>query len=71
MVKRPRSFSIDVGPVPQAREPNINQPTGMEAALQELTRGRENWLANAAEAVAAYNRHIDEHGAFSDRLRSF
>jgi antitoxin CcdA len=73
MAKRPTNLSIDAELLRQARELDINLSATVEAALQELIRRRrrEDWLAENAEAVTAYNQHIEEHGAFSDRLRSF
>jgi antitoxin CcdA len=32
---------------------------------------RKRWLEDNRDAIAAYNEHIDKHGAFSDDLRSF
>lgn len=29
------------------------------------------WLLANREAIAAYNRHVDEHGVFSDGVRRF
>jgi antitoxin CcdA len=73
MAKRPTNLSIDAGLLRQARELDINLSATIEAALRELIRRRrrESWLTENAEALAAYNQHIEEHGAFSDRLRSF
>lgn len=73
MAKRPTNLSIDADLLRQARELDINLSATIEAALQELIRRRrrEGWLVENAEAVAAYNQHIEEHGAFSDRLRHF
>ncbi len=73
MAKRPTNVSIDAALLQKARELDINLSATIEAALQELIRRRqrENWLAANGEVVADYNRRIEQHGAFSDRLRSF
>ncbi|MBI3043607.1 MAG: type II toxin-antitoxin system CcdA family antitoxin [Betaproteobacteria bacterium] len=39
-----------------------------EAIRQRL---REEWLRKNRAALDAYNEHIEEHGVFSDVLRSF
>lgn len=41
--------------------------------LAEAIRRREGekWLRRNRAALDAYNEHIEKHGAFSDRLRSF
>jgi antitoxin CcdA len=34
-------------------------------------RQRERWLAENRDAIAAYNDHVEKHGAFSDGVRTF
>ena len=34
-------------------------------------RQREQWLAENREAMGAYNTSVEQHGVFSDGLRSF
>jgi antitoxin CcdA len=40
-------------------------------AVELATRQREQWLAVHEPAMAAYNAAVDQHGVFSDGLRSF
>ena len=56
-----------------ARECDINLSAMLEKALHEELRRvrRERWLAENASAISAYNEQVDEHGVFSDGLRSF
>jgi antitoxin CcdA len=56
-----------------AREAGINLSATLERALtEELAEvKRKRWLEDNRDAIAAYNEHIDKHGAFSDDLRSF
>jgi antitoxin CcdA len=38
----------------------------------ELTEvRRREWRQGNAEAIAAYNEHVEKHGPFTDDLRSF
>jgi antitoxin CcdA len=45
----------------------------LESALEaELRRRRrEEWLATNRDRIDAYNREVDERGAFGDALRGF
>ena len=71
--KKPTNPSINSDLLMQARELDINLSGTIEVALQELVRRRrrELWLQDNREAIGAYNEHVEEHGVFSDRLRSF
>ncbi|MBZ0144019.1 MAG: type II toxin-antitoxin system CcdA family antitoxin [Rhodocyclaceae bacterium] len=42
-------------------------------ALDEALRKklREQWLSENKAAMQAYNAHVEQHGVFSDGLRSF
>lgn len=33
--------------------------------------GTKAWIRRNGDALAAYNRHVEEHGVFSEGLRSF
>jgi antitoxin CcdA len=52
---------------------NINLSQTLELALaEEVKKRREiDWLEQNREAIAAYNRHVEKHGLFSDRFRTF
>jgi antitoxin CcdA len=56
-----------------AREAGVNLSATLERALtEELAEvKRKRWLEDNRDAIAAYNEHIDKHGAFSDDVRSF
>ncbi|WP_242674624.1 type II toxin-antitoxin system CcdA family antitoxin [Phytopseudomonas daroniae] len=45
----------------------------LEEALIEAFRDKQRgrWLAENRQAIAAYNRHVESNGVFSDDLRSF
>jgi antitoxin CcdA len=36
-----------------------------------LLRGKRRWLKRNRVALDAYNEHVEEHGVFSEGLRSF
>jgi antitoxin CcdA len=56
-----------------AREAGVNLSATLERALTEALAEvqRKKWREDNRDAIAAYNEHIDGHGAFSDGVRSF
>jgi antitoxin CcdA len=52
---------------------NINLSAAVEQALAEIVRNhqQEQWLAANQEAIDIYNQQVEQHGTFSDGLRSF
>jgi antitoxin CcdA len=71
--KRPKKLSINSDLLKKARESEINLSAALEQALinQLKTRQAQQWLEQNKTAIAAYNKSVDENGAFSDDLRSF
>lgn len=71
--KKPVNLSVDGELLNEARKCDINLSATLERALHEELRKsrRERWLAENAEAMAAYNQQVEEHGVFSDGLRGF
>jgi antitoxin CcdA len=71
--KRAANLSINADLLSKARELNINLSATLEQALVEALRkkARDRWVAENKAAMEAYNEYVDEHGAFSDGLRSF
>ena len=67
------NLSIDAELLRQARRLGINLSRTLEQRLSELVRDARarQWLENNREAIDSYNRHIEEHGTFSDKLRRF
>ncbi len=57
----------------EARARKINLAQTLETALAaELKKQREaEWLEQNKAAIEAYNRHVEKHGLFSDRYRTF
>lgn len=71
--KKPTNVSINSDLLTKARELRINLSATLETALTELVnaRQRELWKNENKTAIEAYNKLIEEHGTFSDDLRSF
>ena len=71
--KKPTNVSINSDLLAKAKELKINLSATLETALTELasTRQRELWKRENKIAIEAYNQLVEEHGTFSDDLRSF
>jgi antitoxin CcdA len=56
-----------------AREAGVNLSAVLETALSEQLAQlkRKKWRQENRDAIAAYNDHVEKHGAFSDDVRSF
>ena len=73
VAKRATNVSIRGDLLDGARDAGINLSATLERALaEEIARvKRERWREENRDAIAAYNDYVDEHGAFSDGVRSF
>jgi antitoxin CcdA len=71
--KKATNLSINSDLLRQAKELNINLSHQVEGYLSELVRKtkEQRWLAENAQAIAAYNERIERDGVFSDGLRRF
>ncbi|CBL47319.1 CcdB antidote CcdA [gamma proteobacterium HdN1] len=71
--KKPTNVTINSDLLAKAKELKINLSATLEAALIELVNAkqRELWKRENKTAIEAYNQLVDEHGTFSDELRSF
>jgi len=71
--KKATNLSINSDLLRQAKELNINLSQQVESFLSELVRKakQQQWLAENAEAIAAYNERIEKEGVFSEGLRRF
>ncbi|MEF8734069.1 MAG: type II toxin-antitoxin system CcdA family antitoxin [Candidatus Accumulibacter meliphilus] len=71
--KKATNLSVNADLLRKAKEMDINLSATFEQALLEALkqRQREQWLAENRAAIAAYNDHVEEHGSFSDGLRTF
>jgi len=71
--RRAVNLSVDANLLNEAREYHLNLSATLERALVEQLRQlrAERWLAENKDGIAAYNELIEQHGAFSDTLRTF
>lgn len=72
-LKKATNVTIRGDLLEEARALNINLSQEFERHLAEVVRKRraEQWLEDNREAIAAYNRHVEKHGVWSDRLRGW
>ena len=73
VAKRAANVSIRVDLLDAARNAGVNLSATLERALAEelASLKRARWREENREAIAAYNEYVDEHGTFSDGVRSF
>ena len=73
VVKRATNVSIRVDLLDAARDAGVNLSATLERALAEelASLKRARWREENRGAIAAYNEFVDEHGTFSDGVRSF
>jgi antitoxin CcdA len=71
--KKAVNVSISAHLLQAARDRALNLSATLEAAVEHELRqlGKREWLEQNENAVQAYNRDVEEQGAFSDGLRTF
>ncbi len=71
--KRATNVSVRSDLLAAAREAGVNLSATLERALaaELASLKRAKWREENREAIEAYNEHVDEHGTFSDGVRSF
>ncbi len=71
--KKAANLSINSDLLEQAKALNINLSRTLEEALEQHIRAekRKRWLEENREAIEAYTRHVEEHGVFSEGMRTF
>lgn len=71
--KKAANLTVRADLLEDARAYKINLSQTLEVALSaELKKRHEaEWLEQNKEAIAAYHRHIERDGLFSDRFRTF
>ena len=59
VIKKPTNLSLQADLLAEAK------------ALAEIVKRKraEQWLAENREAIAAYNRYVEEHGVFGEEYR--
>jgi antitoxin CcdA len=71
--KKATNLSLRVDLLEEARARKINLSQMLERTLEaELKKQHEvEWREQNQAAIEAYNQHVEEHGLFSDRFRTF
>jgi antitoxin CcdA len=71
--KQRTNVSIDKKLLEEAREKNLKLSPILEEALRRRLKEERaaRWLEENRKAIDAYNKEVDEHGVFSDGVRSF
>ena len=71
--KQAANLSVDSELLRAARESKVNLSAVLEEALVSKVAAvkREAWVRENADAIAAYNAFVEEHGVFSEGSRSF
>ncbi|HAG94023.1 MAG: acetoacetyl-CoA synthase [Pseudomonadales bacterium] len=71
--KKPTNVSINSDLLSKAKSLKINLSATLESALIKLVneKQRELWREENRDTIASYNQMVEEHGTFSDDLRSF
>ena len=73
VAKRAANVSVRSDLLAAARDAGINLSATLERALVEEIANlkRERWREDNRDAIEAYNDYVEEHGTFSDDVRSF
>jgi len=73
VAKRAANVSVRSDLLTAAREAGVNLSATLERALAEelAILKRKRWQEENRDAIAAYNDYVEEHGTFSDDVRSF
>lgn len=71
--RRATNLSINADLLRVARHLKLNLSRELETRLEQVIAEarRARWLADNAEAIEAYNAHIEKSGVWSDGLRRF
>ena len=71
--KKTTSLTINADLLQKAKSHKINLSQSFEKHLDALIRKKaeQAWLEESKVAIEARNRFVEEHGVFSDGLRTF
>lgn len=71
--KKSANLSLDSELLREARQLNINLSQTLEKHLRDIVRDARarQWIEENRAALESYNRHVEQNGAFSDKLRRF
>ena len=71
--KKSANLSVNSDLLGQAKQLGINLSAVLEQSLVQKVKElkAEAWLEENRNAIAKYNQEVEEHGVFSDGVRSF
>ena len=71
--KRAANVSVRSDLLDAAREAGLYLSATLESALEGALAEEKHkrWREENRDAIAAYNDHVEKHGAFADDVRSF
>lgn len=71
--KKPTNLTINSDLLKKARDLDINLSAALEQALTNQLKSKQaqQWLEQNQNAIAAYNKAVDDTGVFGDDVRSF
>jgi antitoxin CcdA len=71
--KKPASIKANSNVLEKSKKLNTNLSATLEDTLDEQVRAdrHDQWKRENAKAIQAYNRFVEDNGAFSDGLRKF
>lgn len=72
-VRKPANLSLDSALVSQARDLNINLSRAAEEGIERAVKSERErlWRIENAEAIAASNKYVEEHGLPLAKYRQF
>jgi len=73
VIKKPTNLSLQADLLAEAKALDLNLSAELNKALAEIVKRKraEQWLAENREAIAAYNRYVEEHGVFGEEYRQW
>ena len=73
LTRQPTNVTLPKALVAQARERNVNISAACEAGLVAQVKAARaaQWREENREAIAQYNKYVEENGLTLERFRSF
>ena len=71
--KKPTNLSINSDLLKKTKSLNINLSATLEQALKDILANKTaaQWRSDNKNAIAAYNKFVEENGLFGDEYRVF
>lgn len=72
-MKRATNVTADAELLDEAKRYGINLSRTFQEAVEAKVKAERarRWLEENREAIESYNRHIDEHGIWAEKLRGW